>query len=87
MAMQLIETQDGPRAELEIWAYMTGTRVRIREVAIELLASLRFEEGKTKARVYIDGSQVQAKPDEIRAAWNRSLTDTDEEGTNDASEN
>ncbi len=85
MATQLIEIQEKPRAELETWAYMTGTKVRIREVAIELLASLRFEEGKTKARVYIDGSQVQAKQDEIRAAWNRSLID--EEGTNDASEN
>lgn len=87
MTTQLIEIQERPRVELETWAYMTGTKVRIREVAIELLASLRFEEGHTKARVYIDGSQVQAKQDEVRAAWNRSLTDTDEEGTNDASEN
>lgn len=85
MATQLIETQEQPRGPVEVWAYVTETKTRIREMAIELLASLRFEEGKTKARVYINGSRVQAKTDEIRAAWNRSHTD--EEGTNDASEN
>lgn len=86
MPMQLIEYRDGPRAELEVWAYMVGSKVRIREVAVEVLANLRFDEENTKARVYIDGKQIQPKADELRAAWNRSLTDTDEEGTNDASE-
>ena len=85
MATQLIQTREKPRAELEVWAYTTGTKIRIREIAVELLATLRFEEGKTKARVYIDGSQVQAKSDELWAAWNRLLTD--KEGTNHASEN
>lgn len=75
MATQLIQTRENPRAELEVWAYTTGTKIRIREIAVELLATLRFEEGNPKARVYIDGSQVQPKADELRAAWNHLLTD------------
>lgn len=85
MPTQLIEYKEKARDELEVWAYVVETKVRIREIAIEVLAGLRFDEGKTGARVYIDGKQVQPKASEVEAAWNRSLTD--EEGTDDASEN
>ena len=84
MATQVIEIQEEPRAPVEIWAYVTETKIRIREMAIELLASLRFEEGKSKARVYVNGSRIQVKMSDLQAVWNRMHI---EEGTDHASEN
>jgi hypothetical protein len=84
MATQVIEIREEPRDPLEIWAYVTETKIRIREIAIELLASLRFEEGKSKARVYVNGSCIQVKKSELQAVWDRMHV---EEGTDHASEN